>query len=274
MSDLSVLLAHYVQHWGLTTTGPCWKTASSCLQPVRLADGRAAMLKVTADAAEQRGGRQLLGWQKSGGAVPVYAHGPEAFLLAWAPESRSALALARSGGVGDDLATRLLGANQVKLHEVSLGDFTELQPLAQWFTDLLSTPLLEARLLPAQRLAEALLATPQSCVSLHGDGHHDNLLCFGPDDWRVIDPKGLCGEHYFDYAPILANPDLGSLALAPQRFERQLALACTEQDLDPQRLAQWTAAAAALSAVWFLDDGLMAQGEQQLALMALALCYV
>ncbi|MBP6862183.1 MAG: hypothetical protein KBC57_07485 [Neisseriaceae bacterium] len=267
-------LRHYQQRWGLTALAEPFATPSSSLQQVRLPDRREAMLKLTTDAAEQRGGQQLLSWQGNAAAVVVYAHAPTAFLLALAPGAYSVLqALGQGGMAADDGATQILGRCMQQLHGTPLSQFTDLMPLSQWFADLWMTKLNDVRLLPAQRLAEVLLAEPQSCVSLHGDGHHDNVLRFGQDDWRAIDPKGLQGEHYFDYVPILANPDLGALAQEPQRFTRQLGLVCAQQDLDPQRLAQWVAVTAALSAVWFLEDGDEAKGRQQLSMMALALSY-
>lgn len=271
MTHSETLLARYRRDWHLTALAAPFSTATSSLQKVCLPDGRKAMLKVTTDTAEQRGGRQLLGWQQCCGAVPIYAHASGAFLLALAPATVSALSLARKGGASDDQASLLLSANRATLHQVALSQFRDLQPLSEWFSDLWGPECTEAKWLPVQQLAEKLLASPQSCVSLHGDGHHDNLLYFGSNDWRVIDPKGLKGEHYFDYVPILANPDLGSLALDSKRFERQLALVCRVQDLDPKRLAQWVAVTAALSAAWFLEDGAEAQALQQWAMMQLAL---
>ncbi|MBP6563950.1 MAG: hypothetical protein KA214_10785 [Neisseriaceae bacterium] len=265
------LLLQYQQQWGLQALAEPLVTASGRVQHVQLSDGRTAMLKVTKDEAEQRGGRQLLGWQGCDQVVPVYAHADEALLLAFAPSSWSLLQRWQQDAGCDDDATQVLATTLNQVHQMALAPAGDTLPLAQWLADLWTTSLPMPLLGPIRRLADRLLSTPQSCVGLHGDGHHGNVLCFEPGHWRVIDPKGLQGEHYFDYVPILTNPDLGAWGVQPERFERQLARVCAQQDLDPQRLRQWVAVGAALSAVWFLEDGLQAQGQRQLLLAAMAL---
>jgi streptomycin 6-kinase len=44
--------------------------------------------------------------------------------------------------------------------------------------------------------------------ALHGDLHHENVLDFGERRWLAIDPHGLHGERFFDFANIFTNPDL------------------------------------------------------------------
>jgi len=89
---------------------------------------------------------------------------------------------------------------------------------------------------------------------LHGDIHHQNILDFGADGWLAIDPKGLLGEHYFDYANIFCNPN-EETAMKPGRLERQARVISERAGLDYQRLLQWGLAYAGLSAAWHFEEG-------------------
>jgi streptomycin 6-kinase len=117
--------------------------------------------------------------------------------------------------------------------------------------------------------AQALLADPRDVAVLHGDIHHGNVLDGGERGWLAIDPKGLLGERTFDYVNILRNPD-AETALAPGRFDRQVALLAGTASLDRRRLLQWTLAFAGLSAAWQLADGTAAALDLAVAALASA----
>lgn len=60
-------------------------------------------------------------------------------------------------------------------------------------------------------LARSLLDTSPDVRFLHGDLHHHNILrvpnCPDGDlGWRVIDPKGLCGDPAYEAAAFVLNP--------------------------------------------------------------------
>ena len=69
----------------------------------------------------------------------------------------------------------------------------------------------------------------------------------------MIAPCAL-GERAFDFANIVRNPDAAT-ALAPGRFEHQIALVSRSASLERRRLLEWTVAFAGLSASWHLADG-------------------
>jgi streptomycin 6-kinase len=93
-------------------------------------------------------------------------------------------------------------------------------------------------------------------VVLHGDLHHDNLLRAG-DGWLAIDPKGVVGEPAYELGALLRNPrpelldepDPGRLLA---RRSAQLAEAL---GFDVGRVRGWAYAQAELSAVWSVQDG-------------------
>lgn len=60
------------------------------------------------------------------------------------------------------------------------------------------------------------------------------------------------------------------VALNPFRFVRRLEVVASAADLERQRLLQWTAAWAGLSAVWFLEAGEQADTPLNVAALALS----
>jgi streptomycin 6-kinase len=57
----------------------------------------------------------------------------------------------------------------------------------------------------AERLFDELLSSSSSCVLLHGDLHHLNVLK-SQDGWKAIDPKGVAGEPAYEVCALLLNP--------------------------------------------------------------------
>jgi streptomycin 6-kinase len=130
-----------------------------------------------------------------------------------------------------------------------------LASLEEWFRDLLRRPLTgNAFYRRAASVARDLLEDQRDVVVLHGDIHHGNVLDFGSDGWRAIDPKGIVGDRGFDFANILCNPD-GAVALRQGRLGRQVDVVADAAGLDRRRLLRWVVAWCGLSATWLeLDD--------------------
>lgn len=242
----------WLDRWGLVPDGEAFSTpyTGSWLLPVRR-DGVPAMLKLAHEAEERRGGG-VMAWWGGQGAATVLAHEDEALLLERAMGAGSLVEMARSD---DDGATRILCHAALGLHAPRpAAPPASLVPLGQWFAAL--APAADRRggvLALAHATALALLADPREISVLHGDIHHENVLDFGPRGWLAIDPKGLIGEHGFDYANIFCNPD-PLVAAPPERLRRQARVVVEVAGLEPRRLLQWILAYAALSASWTLED--------------------
>lgn len=243
-----------LRRWHLEADGAAIHTPGSGLLPVRTADGEPAMLK-RPRAPEERAGLALMVWWAGDGAAPVLAHEGDALLMARATGPRDLLAMSAGSPAGDDDATDAICGVLARLHAPRARPAPPLAPLAEWFRALHREAASRGGIYEeCAPLADALLASPQDVVPLHGDCHHHNVLDFGEAGWLAIDPKDRIGERGFDHAQILCNPDLPHAA-DPARFRRQLARVASRAGFDPMRLAQWTAARAALSAAWFLEDG-------------------
>lgn len=256
------LIQFYSEHWGLTPDGPVLHTSSSTLAPVRHQE-MPAMLKI-AHTAEEQIGNGLMVWWDGAGAAPVLAHDGQALLMRRATGPRTLHDMSRHGQDGE--ATSLLCNALAKLHAPHPGSLPALTPLAQWFQDLLaidvgSHPALRHSVLTAQRL----LAQPQDEGVLHGDMHHGNLLDFGEPGWLAIDPKGLYGEHGFDYANLFCNPEP---AMDARAFATRLEHSARISGLDRRRLLEWIVAWSGLSALWLLQDDEDASGRLLVGKMA------
>jgi len=105
----------------------------------------------------------------------------------------------------------------------------------------------------AHRTATSLLAGERDIVVLHGDVHHSNILDFGARGWLAIDPKGLLGERYFDYANMFCNPD-PMIATMPGRLAHQSRVVAEAAQIERSRLLAWIVAWAGLSAAFAIDD--------------------
>lgn len=262
----------YLHEWRLRADGDPFRTAAAELQPVVTADGAPAMLKRT-HAPEELAGFDLLEWWNGDGAARVLARDGHVLLMERATGTGDLLRWALRDGEADAAASDVLCEVLARLHAPSATAPPRLPPLAAWFIALDDEAAVRGGMLArCAGIARALLADPDgdAVVPLHGDCHHRNVLDFGARGWLAIDPKDRIGERGFDYAQILCNPDLPHAA-DPSRFVTQLLRVSQRAHLPPARLARWTAARAALSAVWFLEDGCTREADHDLAIAATAL---
>lgn len=167
--------------------------------------------------------------------------------------------MAREGE--DDAATAILCDVLARLHQPHPSP-PRLTPLEDWFAGL--WPFADdPRLVDAVEIARTMLSRQSERVVLHGDMHHGNALDFGARGWLAIDPKHIEGDRAFDYANIFTNPDLDdpqpAVATRPDVFGDRLIRVSTRAGLERGRLLRWIVAETALSAAWFLADGLPAQ---------------
>lgn len=261
----------WLSEWALTPDGAAFSTHHARLMPVTQAR-RPAMLKLTRQPDEIRGGA-VMEWWAGDGAAPVLARDGGALLLGRAGGARALADMARGGA--DDQASRIICETAAGLHRLR-PDPPELVPLDHWFQALQPAAATHGGLLAqAWETAARLLADPQQQVVLHGDLHHDNILDFGADGWLAIDPQGLWGERGFDFANIFTNPDLSDptrpVATRPGAFQRRLEIVTRAANLDRDRMLRWILAWTGLSAAWFIEDGdPMAQIDLQIAALAAA----
>lgn len=266
-----VAVEPYLARWALSPLGPPRLTHTGAIHVVRQGQRR-AVLKLSTDPEELRGG-DLMKWWDGHGTAKVLAHDGPALLMECAEGPGALSAMAQAGE--DQAACRILCSVAQKLHALRKAPPRDLIPLDQRFRALEPAARTHGGLLQTcHAAAQELLATPQEVIVLHGDLHHDNVLDFGARGWRAIDPKGLWGERGFDFANIFLNPDLAhpspAVAADPAAFHRRLDLVASLANLPRARLLRWVLAWSGLSMAWFLQEGQPAPVNRRVAELAQA----
>ncbi|WP_162618765.1 aminoglycoside phosphotransferase family protein [Pedobacter yulinensis] len=261
------LLQTYTERWGLLPDGNPIQTHVCLLQPVRYGLKK-AMLKVSIEEEEVRGGKLMSVW-KGRGMASVYEQDGAAVLMEWGERQKE---LDRMAYAGQDTEANLVMCSVLeKIHAATPQAGSGFTLLDQWFRELRTAALQHGGTLQAcLELAEIRLADQREITCLHGDIHHDNVLWFPDSGWKAIDPKCLTGERYFDYANLLTNPE-GCLPRLPGRLEKQLEVICNAGRLDRRRMLEWTAAWSGLSAAWFINGDEDGSHELEVAAEALRL---
>jgi streptomycin 6-kinase len=241
--------------WDARPDGNLVTTRSSWVLPV-LRNGVPAVLKAARTADEQHG-YELMRWWAGDGAARVLASAENALLLERATGSRNLADMARGGQ--DDEACEILCETGERLHAKASRSMPDLHPLEIWFQPLFNLASQHPRLAKASVAARQLLSEPRCVSTLHGDLHHENVLDFGERGWLAIDPHGLIGERFFDFANIFTNPDLSDpgrpVGTAPGRLERRLRIVVETTRVEADRMLLWIVAWTGLSAAWFMEDG-------------------
>jgi streptomycin 6-kinase len=119
------------------------------------------------------------------------------------------------------------------------------------------SPLPYSMVKEAASLAERLLTDSPESYLLHGDLHHMNILQCAPNDWRIIDPKGVIGEPAFEVEALLANPAPGLIENPHLPIIQAKRLDILEEvlELPRDRMANWGFCRAVLSAIWSVEGG-------------------
>ena len=242
-----------IETWRLTPDGDPILTHSSALHPV-LYENKKAILKIATSDEEKRGNALMAWWSDRHAPVaPVLAYEKDALLMLRARGQNSLIQIARNQ---DTQATQIMGSIVQKLHAIQCNQTTlDLMPLSQHFRALSAASKKHGGIFQkAHQIAQDLLSNPVNQTLLHGDIHHGNILDFENLGYLAIDPKGLIGESYFDFANLFLNPDMET-ATRDGRLEAQLDTICKMAELDRRRLLSWVLAYAGLSAAWHLEDG-------------------
>jgi streptomycin 6-kinase len=156
----------------------------------------------------------------------------------------------------DNDAIRTCAECLKRLHEASIPHTHTFPHIKDWLAVLdkdweIPTPYLKK----ARQLRDSLLQTSTKDVLLHGDLHHDNILQQG-NDWVVIDPKGVIGEHAYEVAAFIRNPipKLLEHDIAGDIIDNRIARFSKILALPAQRILDWCFVQAVLSWIWTVED--------------------
>ncbi|MEL6408781.1 MAG: aminoglycoside phosphotransferase family protein [Pseudomonadota bacterium] len=193
-------------------------------------------------------------------AAKVYARQNRVLVLEWL-EGPTLGDQSRAGE--DAAANRRLAALAAKIHANLTPPPTGLHDLEAWFQDLQNLQFgsdcpdrLKDNINRARELVQSLLKTTKRRVALHGDFHHDNVICT-PNGDRAIDAKGILGDPGFELANAFRNPqDAREQIMKPERVLHLADLAEEFLDVPAPRQIAWATAKCALSIAWDCDGKL------------------
>lgn len=172
-------------------------------------------------------------------------------------------------GEMSDLEATTLAANMMQTYWTGSPKNGNLISLDRWFESLYAYhyqyrngggPIPRDLVSLAIRHADDLLATEQEKVTLHGDLHHQNILCDEQKGWTIIDPKGIVGERGYDIGTWMLNPP-GLHAWPNLAGVLDTRLDCFEEllEIDRYRLWQWSLVHSVLSECWTVDGATIDQ---------------
>ncbi|GAA4088495.1 hypothetical protein GCM10022392_07170 [Mucilaginibacter panaciglaebae] len=171
----------------------------------------------------------------------------------------------------DEKATTILCQAINNLHNFPKVISFDAVPLQVWFRQLaVAASLAGGTFQACYAISQQLLDETGGQTLLHGDIHHGNVLYFDNHGWLAIDPKGLIGDRYFEYANLFYNP--WDILIEQERFERRLETVCAVTGLQRGKLLRWIAAWGGLSAAWALQDNISADRTLAIAAMAIQRC--
>jgi streptomycin 6-kinase len=128
--------------------------------------------------------------------------------------------------------------------------------MAEQSTGARACPVDRALLQRAHAMLRELLGDDAPPVLLHGDLHYGNILRSDRAGQLLIDPKGMIGEPAFDVGYLVSRPAPTARDALPltRALDRRLVMLPAATRQDRSRVAAFAFVAAALSAVWALED--------------------
>ena len=268
-------LPDFPDRWQVSDPELIAETFSSRVWRVRRADGTIAVvksLKPFDDVEDELRGAHLLEWRDGEGMVKLLGFDGRQMLLEDAGER---MLVDELNEQGDAAATEIAAEVMARLHSPSKRPPPPaLQPLEERFRDLFARAKIDrdadasSLYVDAADIAEQLLANPHDVRPLHGDLHHENILC-GPRGWLAIDPKGVMGDPGFDAANLFYNP-LGrdELCLAPERIAAMADVLGRTLKQDFGTILDHAFAYGCLSAAWHWGDDNSKDEDRQLSIAA------
>ena len=141
-----------------------------------------------------------------------------------------------------------------------------LPAFAQWveraFGKLRSTygrdcgPMPKALIDKAEQVFRDIAASTPNDMLLHGDLHHENLLCDANQHWLAIDPKGVIGAACLEVGRFLQNqlPEGMTLGQMRQRIEQRVQILSAELAETPETIASSGFVDTVLCACWCVQE--------------------
>lgn len=247
-----------IDEWRLRIDGPSMAGSCAMVVPVRTADDRAGVLKLSWPHWEAETEHLALRAWQGDGAVELWRADPR----------RYALLLERVRSDRDLHTLDVLDACEVvaqlygRLHRARLPQTRRLSELCREWTARLP-PLLEANLISRRFVSQAArlmtdFAGDEATDSalIHSDLHFFNVLAADREPWLVIDPKPLAGDPAYEVAPLLWNRWEEAMAASSPRqalLNRMLTVVDVA-GLDEDRVRDWIVVREVCNVLWSFED--------------------
>ena len=267
--SLARLGESYLDRWDLTPDGAAMHGMASLIQPVRRADGSAAVLRVPIIDVDQPGEAAALRAWDGDGAVRLYDEDPDTWVMLLERLEPRDLE-----NFKDDLsAVRIVCALLRRLHahaappgvprlaDVAAKMVADAPDAATKFGD----PA-HGRVLRYWADATAEVVDEAGDRLLHWDLHFENVLAAEREPWLAIDPKPLLGNPAFDVLPALGNrwDEVVASGDPARAVRRRYDLMVDELALEPDVALAWSYARLLQNGIWQAEDGDTAIDANQL----------
>lgn len=246
--ELKARYQYYCDEWKLAPIeNPTATTAGGLIGRI-LSEGREGWLKIFSHDSDEKNQSQYLKLY-AGYKTPAFWQGNEEALVMEDVAGRNLLEFLRNQS--DEEAAFILADLTIALHENQPNDLQRFPYFEQRFEDLFLSSGYHRLVDRAIVTAKGLLQNKSSEKLLHGDLHHKNVLWDEKRGWLAIDPKGIVGDHVYDFANAIANPiEMPELASNEARMKKVTQLVAARAGIDPLRLISWVFVHSALAACW------------------------
>lgn len=193
-----------LEQWQLRPDGPVITGNGTQVQPVRTAEGTAAILKIGARGYGSEHEHLVLRRWAGDGAVRLLRADPHQHALLV-----ERLRPQHLDSLSDSEAADVLAGLYDRIHVPAMPQLRSLTSLVdQWTSEFTSLPRnapIPHRLVEqAGALARDLSADPRTdAVVLHGNLHPGNVLAADRQSWLAISPRPINGDPHFEIAPML-----------------------------------------------------------------------
>lgn len=245
VARLPKLATKACSRWRLTPDGALMNGLCAVVLPVRQADGRPAVLKLTWVDGETMHEPLALRLYDGNGVVRLLDHDEElgALLLERLDHTRSLL------DVPIEQAVSVIGGLLRRHRGIQAPD-----EMRRFVCGLEHHPAVPRELLDAAREAGT---RPMGTALVNEDLHYENVLRGDREPWLMIDPKPLSGDPEYSMIPLLWNrfDELDGRRGLTDRF---LAL-CDAGELDVAKARDWTLHRAVANWIWCLEEDMEEQ---------------
>ena len=247
-----------IAEWSLRVDGRARSGQCAMVVPVRTAEDRAGMLKLSWPHWEAETEHLALRAWHGDGVVELWRADPRRFALL--------LERARPDSDLNDIdiieACEVVAGLYGRLHIAPLPQVRRLSDLCREWADrlpvLLETNLISRRFVSqAQRLLADFADDPSTDAALiHSDLHYANVLAAAREPWLVIDPKPLAGDPAYEVAPLLWNrwDEVLSAESPREALLARMYAVVDAAGLDEERVRAWIVVREVCNVLWVYED--------------------